>query len=98
MVLNKPIFPGDSEIGQIFKIFQIMGTPSESIWPGVTKLPDYKVSFPQWKAKDLGEIVPSLGAEGLDLLTKLLEMDPEKRMTIEEALNHVILIFILELF
>lgn len=90
MVLNKPLFPGDSEIGQIFKIFQIMGTPNESFWPGVSKLPDFKISFPQWKARDLSDIVPNLGAEGLDLLSKLLEMDPEKRITIEESLNHVI--------
>jgi len=88
MMINKPLFPGDSEIGQLFKIFQIMGTPNESTWTGVSKLPDYKNCFPQWKPKDFGDIVASLGSEGLDLLSKFLEMDPEKRITIEEALSH----------
>jgi cyclin-dependent kinase 2 len=27
MLNHKPLFPGDSEIDQLYKIFQIMGTP-----------------------------------------------------------------------
>lgn len=89
MILDKPLFPGDCEIGQLFKIFQVMGTPSEDSWPNVSKLTDYKVTFPQWKPKSLTDIFQGFDKEGLDLMTKLLTMDPDSRITIREALEHV---------
>ena len=88
MLLGKPLFYGDCEIGQLFKIFEIMGTPNEMTWPGVTKLPEYKYTFPQWKAKNLHEMFPNFDKDGLDLMEKFLQMDPDKRITIREALNH----------
>jgi serine/threonine protein kinase len=48
-----PLFQGDSEIDQIFKIFRLLGTPTEEEWPGVTELPNYKPTFPKWKPKDI---------------------------------------------
>ncbi|MQM05164.1 hypothetical protein Taro_037974 [Colocasia esculenta] len=51
MVNQRPLFPGDSEIDELFKIFRIMGTPNEETWPGVTSLPDFKTAFPKWPAK-----------------------------------------------
>lgn len=45
MLTLLPLFEGDSQIHQMFKIFQLLGTPSEDIWPGVTALPDYN-DFP----------------------------------------------------
>ncbi len=89
MIIEKPLFPGDCEIGQLFKIFQIMGTPNEETWPNVSKLPDYKKTFPQWKPKVLSDIFPDINADGVDLIQKLLTMDPDKRITIREALEHV---------
>ncbi|POW07281.1 hypothetical protein PSTT_08395, partial [Puccinia striiformis] len=54
MISRQPLFPGDSEIDEIFRIFRLLGTPNETIWPGVQTLPDYKPGFPQWSAKDIG--------------------------------------------
>ena len=34
MVNRHPLFPGDSEIDEIFRIFRILGTPNENTWPG----------------------------------------------------------------
>ena len=68
-VTRRALFPGDSEIDQLFRIFRTLGTPTEAVWPGVTQLPDYKGSFPKWTRKGLEEIVPSLEPEGKDLLT-----------------------------
>uniref|UniRef100_A0A453N3D9 Protein kinase domain-containing protein n=1 Tax=Aegilops tauschii subsp. strangulata TaxID=200361 RepID=A0A453N3D9_AEGTS len=53
MVNQKPLFPGDSEIDELFKIFRIMGTPNEETWPGVSSLPDYKSAFPKWPSVEL---------------------------------------------
>lgn len=46
MLRGQPMFEGDSEIGQIYKIFQALGTPSEATWPGLSSLPDYSPRLP----------------------------------------------------
>lgn len=67
-VTRKALFPGDSEIDQLFRIFRTLGTPTESLWPGVTNLPDYKGNFPKWPRKDMKVIIPNLDQDGRDLL------------------------------
>ncbi|CAL9206768.1 unnamed protein product, partial [Musa hybrid cultivar] len=69
MVNRRPLFPGDSEIDELFKIFRVLGTPNEDTWPGVTSLPDFKSAFPKWLSKDLVTVVPNLAAAGVDLLS-----------------------------
>uniref|UniRef100_A0A0E0CTU3 Protein kinase domain-containing protein n=1 Tax=Oryza meridionalis TaxID=40149 RepID=A0A0E0CTU3_9ORYZ len=88
MVNQKPLFPGDSEIDELFKIFRVLGTPNEQSWPGVSSLPDYKSAFPKWQAQDLATIVPTLDPAGLDLLSKMLRYEPNKRITARQALEH----------
>ena len=43
------MFNGDSQIDQIFKIFQFHGTPTPSDWSNIHKLPDFKPTFPKFK-------------------------------------------------
>jgi len=88
MVTKTPAFAGDSEIDQLYRIFRTLGTPSESIWPGVTKLRDYKKTFPNWSPTSLQSIVPGVELEGIDLLSKMLKYDPSSRITAQEALQH----------
>ncbi|KAJ6811333.1 cell division control protein 2-like protein A [Iris pallida] len=88
MANQRPLFPGDSEIDELFKIFRVMGTPNEDTWPGVSSLPDFKSAFPKWPAKDLATVVPSLEAAGIDLLSKMLRLEPSKRITARQALEH----------
>jgi len=83
-----PLFPGDSEIDQIFKIFRILGTPNEEIWPNVSTLPDYKPTFPQWSRQDLARIVNTLDEAGLDMLKRTLTYDSAKRISAKRALLH----------
>ncbi|KAF3097221.1 Cyclin-dependent kinase catalytic subunit [Orbilia oligospora] len=88
MVTRRPLFPGDSEIDEIFKIFSILGTPDDATWPGVSSLPDYKTTFPQWDRKDLATQVKGLDEAGLDLLEQTLVYDPVGRISAKKACEH----------
>jgi len=84
---KRPLFPGDSELQQLLHIFKLLGTPSESVWPGVTKLRDWH-EFPQWKLQDLNKAVPELDNNGIDLLRRMLVYDPAERIHANQALDH----------
>lgn len=89
MVTKRAIFPGDSEIDELYKIFQVLGTPNEQSWPGVSALPEYKAGvFPKWPARNLAEKVPSMDPHGLDLFAKMLIYLPSERISTKEALKH----------
>ena len=85
---NVVLFKGDSEIDQLFHIFRVLGTPNERIWPGVSHLPDYKTTFPNWQPQNLAQFNPQLNREGLDLLGKMLIYKPDQRITAKQALTH----------
>ncbi|PSN33260.1 Cyclin-dependent kinase 1 [Blattella germanica] len=88
MASRKPLFKGDSEIDQLFRIFRVLRTPTEDIWPGVSHLPDYKISFPNWTENTLRTHVNNIDDEGLDLLQKMLIYDPSSRISAKDVLKH----------
>ncbi|CAK9824162.1 Cyclin-dependent kinase 2 [Anthophora retusa] len=88
MATRRALFPGDSEIDQLFRIFRTLGTPDENIWPGVSQLRDYTSMFPRWEPRSLDEVVPSFDSDAKDLLLKLLTYDPNQRITAKKGLNH----------
>ncbi|CAG8476529.1 14876_t:CDS:2 [Racocetra fulgida] len=59
---------GDSEIDQLFKIFGILGTPDEHLWPGVHQLPNFKIIFPTWRRYPLDQIFPWMCYDAINLL------------------------------
>ena len=84
----RALFPGDSEIDQLFRIFRVLGTPSDQDWPGVTRLPYYSQTFPSWPALRLDRAVPALAGPAADLLGRLLAYEPRARITARAALAH----------
>lgn len=88
MIKKKPLFHGDSEIDQLFRIFRTLRTPTEELWPGVSGLPDYKPSFPNWTENQLADCVEGISPEGLDLLQQTLVYDPAKRVSARAMLKH----------
>jgi len=98
LVLGRPLFPGDSEIDELFRIFRLLGTPNDEVWPGVTKLQDFTPIFPNWLPQPLEQIVPRLAKEeasegegvglGVDLLYQLLAYDPVDRISAKRSLRH----------
>ena len=45
MATLRALFNGDSEIDQIYRIFRILGTPSNAIWPGVESYKEQAVIY-----------------------------------------------------
>lgn len=95
MIKSEPIFAGSSEIDQMFRIFKVLSTPTEETWPGVTSYPYFEqFKFPEWfLAKDFKlSIYPNfLSTEEIicfgDMLTRMLRLDPRKRISATEALT-----------
>eukprot|EP01090_Pellita_catalonica_P007338 TRINITY_DN17920_c0_g1_i1.p1 TRINITY_DN17920_c0_g1~~TRINITY_DN17920_c0_g1_i1.p1 ORF type:complete len:328 (-),score=42.35 TRINITY_DN17920_c0_g1_i1:683-1666(-) len=88
IVSKQPLFPGDSEIDQIYKIAMVLGTPHDQDWPGVTELPAYPAGFPNWRPKNLATLLPRLDSDGIDLLQKMLKYVPSERISAKAAMNH----------
>uniref|UniRef100_A0A1I8BAW6 Protein kinase domain-containing protein n=1 Tax=Meloidogyne hapla TaxID=6305 RepID=A0A1I8BAW6_MELHA len=89
MARNKPLFQGDSEIDQLFRIFRILSTPTEQAWEGVTQLPDYKPSFPKWRDYHLEQKMDLfLDKNGLELLAKMFLYNPSDRISAKQMLKH----------
>ncbi|CAJ2661671.1 unnamed protein product [Trifolium pratense] len=87
MVTGKCTFKGRPK-KEIETIFRTLGTPTEATWPGITNLFADLNKYRIFEAKDLSESFPSLDPSGLDLLTSMLCLDPNKRITAEAALKH----------
>lgn len=89
MAQRKPLFAGDSEIDEIFKIFQLLGTPNETTWPGISQIKEFKPTFPKWKPQSITKKVTNLDAAGIDLLSKMIALEPSKRISAKAAMQHV---------
>ena len=90
MTVGKPLFRGESEIDQLFKIFEVTGTPTEATWPGVTRMKEFSEKFPKWQPCDLKPAIPE---DMCDVPTRqvikwMLTADPKQRPTVSDLLNH----------
>ena len=88
MYTGRPLFPGTTNEDQLQKIFRLMGTPSERSWPGISQFPEYKPSGQNFYTQDLRLILPHMEPPALDLLTRMLQLRPDMRVSAPEALNH----------
>ncbi|XP_058745916.1 cell division control protein 2 homolog [Vicia villosa] len=88
MVLGQPIHSVFDCIGELELIFRMFGTPTEETWPGVTKLCDNLQDYSESDPMDLSTIFHDLDPSGLNLLTRMLCLDPNKRISAEAALKH----------
>lgn len=85
----RPLFPGASEVDEIFKICQVLGTPSKSDWPeGHQLAASMNFRFPQCVPINLKTLIPNASNEAIQLMTHMLSWDPKKRPTASQALKH----------
>lgn len=89
MILGRPLFNGDSELEQLLAIFRVMGTPTTETWPDVVELRDWH-DFPQWRPQNLDASFPGLdklGEHGMDLLSRMIQLPPNDRISAANALK-----------
>ncbi len=90
MYMGKPLLPGKSTLNQIELVLEVTGRPTkediaslQSPHAGAT-IDSLKVS----RRRNVKEMMPTLGSDGLDMLKKLLLFNPSHRLTVEQALRH----------
>ncbi|THX23685.1 Pkinase-domain-containing protein [Aureobasidium pullulans] len=85
------IFPGDGgEINQLDKIYNVLGTPSRSDWPGIVDLAWYELLRPMHKVPSTftEKYQERVSTAAFELLSAMFIFDPEKRPTASEVLQH----------
>ncbi|PAV56461.1 hypothetical protein WR25_00184 [Diploscapter pachys] len=89
LLLHRPLLPGKTEIEQMDKIIQLLGTPTTKIWPAINELPALK-SFdlkPQ-PFNNIKVVFENVSPTGCELLNLLFTYDPSKRLSAAVAAKH----------
>ncbi|XP_033494526.1 serine/threonine-protein kinase MAK isoform X8 [Epinephelus lanceolatus] len=85
----RPLFPGNSEVDEIFKICQVLGTVKKSDWSeGYQLASAMNFRFPQCVPTHLKTLIPNASNEAIALMRDLLQWDPKKRPTAVQALRY----------
>nr|VZI23361.1 unnamed protein product [Spirometra erinaceieuropaei] len=86
LLLHKPLLPGKTEIHQLELTIDLLGTPNEQIWPGMSSLPLLdKITLKKQPYNNLRHTFPWLSDAGLRLLNFLFMYDPSKRARAREC-------------
>ncbi|KAK3232768.1 hypothetical protein CYMTET_56895 [Cymbomonas tetramitiformis] len=87
---GKPMFQGTSTMNQLDKIMEITGRPSQEDIDSIQSpfAATMLESLPPVEARSLRELFPNASPEAEDLLRRLLQFNPCKRISAEEALRH----------
>ncbi|XP_068140883.1 uncharacterized protein [Drosophila tropicalis] len=85
----RPLFPGSSEVDQLFKICSVLGTPQKSDWPDGYRLAAMiHFRYPDCIKVPLSSVVTRCSQNGLDLMEDMLAYDPDKRPTAQQSLKY----------
>ncbi|KAJ3190782.1 cyclin-dependent protein kinase [Dinochytrium kinnereticum] len=104
LLMLRPIFKGDEakmdnkknipfQRDQLQKIFDVLGTPTKDRWPGIEHLPEasHLPTFrqtPNNLKNAFRQSSSSSSEQAFLLLSQMLELDPSKRITAADALDH----------
>jgi cell division cycle 2-like protein len=95
LLLRNHLFKGRSELMMLASMFQLLGTPTNDSWPEFASLPVAKAfEFQPQEAKMdemlFDKVSPPLQVTAAckDLLARMLVINPSRRITAAEALQH----------
>nr|AHC00609.1 mitogen-activated protein kinase [Ganoderma lucidum] len=92
MISGVPLFRGRDNQDQLLHIMRIIGTPDDRILrkiatEGQTEGQAQK-QYPRYPKIPFSQVLPKASPQALDLLERLLQFDPSKRISAAEALTH----------
>lgn len=86
LLLRVALFPGDTDLDQMSKIFQVTGTPDETTWPGVSSLPDF-ITFKPMPGTPLQHIFTAADDDLIHVMQSMLALDPNNRLDCDQLLR-----------
>lgn len=91
----RPLFPGKSEIDEIFKICSVIGTPDKNDWPeGYQLAAAMNFRFPNFSKTSLNLLIPNASHEAVVIMEDMLLWNPMKRPTAQQSLRYVFFFFV----
>lgn len=87
---GKPLFKGKDYVDQLNRILQVLGTPPDETLRrvGSKNVQDYIHQLGYIQKIPFSELFPNANEDALDLLEGMLAFDPQKRITVDKALEH----------
>ena len=87
---RSPLFPGEDYLDQVQRVIAVLGMPSQEDmgFIGNDSAKRYIKSLPKRQRVPWSTLYPKANPVALDLLSKTLVFNPEKRFTAEECLAH----------
>ena len=89
---RKPLFMGNDSMHQIYQIIKILGYPPNQLLVDYGSVKAWNLinnnSFTTTEKKDWVTILPGVSADAINLIDQLLCWEPDKRISVIEALDH----------
>jgi protein kinase len=89
LVLNRPLFPGTSDVDQLLKQFAVVGSPSTQTWPlGLAAATIRSIKFNVIEPTPMAMLMPHVSHGCSTLIQGLLTLNSGARITAQDALRH----------
>ena len=90
MFVGKPLLPGSSTMNQLERILEVTGRPGkEDIAAIKSKYAETMLmNIRAERSRDIAALMKGAPPEAVDMVRRLLDFNPDRRMTVDEALSH----------